>query len=101
MTTIGRISQVVGANVRMMRKARGWGMQSTVDMLADVGHSLHFGSLQRLEVGRRRADVEDLVAFASLFNVAVEDLLAPLNPIYGRLPGTYVTPLDEDDEEEL
>lgn len=96
--TIGPHSRIVGQNARAFRRFNGWSMNFLVDRLAEVNRPMHMGSLQRLEVGNRRVDVDDLVALAAALSVTTEQLLDSSKGEYG-LVGTYCTPLDDDEEE--
>lgn len=97
---IGPHSKIVGQNIRAFRRFNGWSMRDLVQQLVDVGYPMHPGSLQRLEVGQRRVDVDDLVALSAIFNVSAEQMLtSDVKNMYG-LPGTYAVPIDDDDEEE-
>ena len=72
--------QVVGRNVRELRRRRGWTQDDLVGALKDRG--LHFMAVTRprvvaLEKGRRSIDVAELLALGLVFGVAPQMLLYP------------------------
>lgn len=75
-------SLAVGRNVRALRKRNGWNWSELSRQLEKVGRWLAPTPIQRLERGERRVNVDDLTAFARVFNVSVTDLLCPGQQVY-------------------
>lgn len=62
-------------NIKRLRAQRRWSLAELSDELAEAGRPILPTGLQRLEHGKRRVDVDDLMAFAVAFKVAPETLL--------------------------
>lgn len=88
--TTGRIElsdsgRAVAANVKRLRKARGWSLKALSEQLDAVGRKLSQDAINKIENGAekatqkqiRRVDVDDLIAFAVVFNVNPSTLLLP------------------------
>ncbi|MFC4611166.1 helix-turn-helix domain-containing protein [Streptomyces maoxianensis] len=88
--TTGRIElsasgRAVAANVRRLRKARGWSLRSLSEALAKAGRGLSQDAINKIENGAdedtkrqiRRVDTDDLVALAVVFGVSPAALLVP------------------------
>ncbi len=74
----GELSGVVAANVKQIRDVgRGLSQQQLVARLAELGRPMAQTGLSRLEEGKRRIDVDDLVALAIALNVSPSRLLLP------------------------
>lgn len=69
----------VGRIVSRLRDERGWSQTALAERLANHGFELHQSTVAKLEAGKRPIRVNELVALASVFNVAVADLL-PIEP---------------------
>lgn len=68
-TMIGPVSKAVGANVDRIRKARG------ISVLAlSIRVGVHRLAITAMMHGRRRVDVDELVALAAVLGVEVEQL---------------------------
>lgn len=83
----GPIASNVVAAVRALRAERRWSYAELSAKMTEVGHPMGITSLQRLEVGRRRVDPDDLVALAIAFDVAPVTLLLPATT-EGEIPLT-------------
>lgn len=88
--TTGRIElsasgRAVAANVKRLRKARGWSLRVLSEQLSAVGRGLSQDAINKIENGSeqgtgkqiRRVDVDDLVALAVVFEVNPSTLLLP------------------------
>jgi transcriptional regulator with XRE-family HTH domain len=65
------------------RDRRGWTNEGTAKRLTDVGCPIQGSAIYKIEKGtpRRRISVDELVAFAAVFEVSAADLLIPLELI--------------------
>lgn len=88
--TTGRIElsatgRAVAANVKRLRKDRGWSLRALSEALSAVGRGLSQDAINKIENGAeegtakqiRRVDVDDLMAFAVAFEVNPATLLLP------------------------
>jgi transcriptional regulator with XRE-family HTH domain len=68
------------------RDRRGWTYEGTAKRLTDVGCPIQGSAIYKIEKGkpRRRISVDELVAFADVFDVGAADLLMPLEFIAER-----------------
>lgn len=76
MATPDTYSGVVAANVRRLRKERGWTLRDLSERLDAAGWRLGLQTLSKLENERREVGVNDLVAFERVFAVPLDQLLA-------------------------
>jgi transcriptional regulator with XRE-family HTH domain len=62
------------------RERRGWTYEGTARRMTDVGCSVQGSAIYKIEKGtpRRRISVDELVAFADIFDVDTSDLLIPV-----------------------
>lgn len=86
---MGPTAERVANNLRRLREARGMSLRMLSTELEKVGRTLSADAINKIENGRtlepgsaepkqiRRADVDDLVAFALVFNVSPLTLLLP------------------------
>ena len=82
---LGASGRAVAANVRRLRKARGWSLRALSEALARVGRGLSQDAINKIENGAeegttrqiRRVDTDDLVALAVVFGVSPAALLVP------------------------
>lgn len=82
---LGASGRAVAANVRRLRKARGWSLRALSEALAEVGRGLSQDAINKIENGAeegttrqiRRVDTDDLVALAVVFGVSPAALLVP------------------------
>jgi transcriptional regulator with XRE-family HTH domain len=70
-----KASEHVAANVKRLRKERGWTLAQLSAQLEEAGHRLGVPVLSKIELGDRGIDVDDLAAFARVFEVDPASLL--------------------------
>lgn len=75
---VGRATEKVGYAVGTLREEKGWSLQDLSSALEARGHALNPSSLSKLERGKRRIDVDDLVALASALDVGLVRLLVEI-----------------------
>ncbi|WP_369222438.1 helix-turn-helix domain-containing protein [Streptomyces sp. R39] len=83
---LGASGRAVAANVKRLRKARGWSLRALSEELSAVGRGLSQDAINKIENGAeegttkqiRRVDADDLIALAVVFGVAPAALLVPL-----------------------
>ncbi|GAB3995294.1 hypothetical protein GCM10029992_12170 [Glycomyces albus] len=75
----GPTAEHVAENVRRIRTARGLSTNQLSALLARAGHPIAQSSISNIEAGRRRVDVDDLVALAVALDVNPSALLLPFN----------------------
>lgn len=75
MTQDATFEAVVSDRLRALRTARGW----TLDDLAGRAH-MSASTLSRLETGRRRLALDQLVTLARVFGTSVDELLSDEQP---------------------
>ncbi|MEV7309438.1 helix-turn-helix transcriptional regulator [Streptomyces microflavus] len=68
----------VAANVRRVRKARGWSTYDLSRVLEKAGRPIAPSAVAKVERGERRVDVGDLTALAAALRVSPSALLFPL-----------------------
>jgi transcriptional regulator with XRE-family HTH domain len=66
--------------VRSERERRGWSYEKLAKLLSDSGCSINGSSIYRIEKGAppRKITVDELIAFARVFEKTVQDLLTPV-----------------------
>ncbi|QPS33986.1 helix-turn-helix domain-containing protein [Brevibacterium casei] len=74
---IGPTGDVVRANIEEFRQGEGLSYAELSRRLKDAGREIPPLGLRRLEAGERKVDVDDLMAFAAVLNVAPIRLLMP------------------------
>lgn len=82
---LGASGRAVAANVKRLRKDRGWSLRALSEALEGLGRKLSQDAINKIENGAekdttkqiRRVDVDDLVALAIAFNVTPSTLLLP------------------------
>jgi transcriptional regulator with XRE-family HTH domain len=72
---IGPIGRRVGANVATARHARGLTFAALAARMATRGRPIPPDGLSHIEAGKRRVDMDDLVALALSLGVSVEALV--------------------------
>lgn len=92
----GPTSAVVADRVRSIRQARRMDLAALSDSLDLVGWSIPVAALSRLENGKRRIDVDDLLALAVALDVSPLELIFPahaneLDVIGTALPTELIT----------
>lgn len=75
--TPGPIMENVVANVLRLRAEQRLSQAQLSERLRDVGHPILATGLHRLETGKRRVDVDDLIGLALAFDVAPITMLMP------------------------
>lgn len=78
-TRPGPTAEHVAANVRRLRDQRGVSTYQLSGALQQAGHPIAPSSITNIEAGRRRVDVDDLVALAVVFGVSPAALLLPMD----------------------
>lgn len=73
----GPITGHVVDNVKRLRAARKWSLADLSQAMTNVGRPIAATGLHRMEQGRRRVDVDDLVALAAALDVAPMSLMMP------------------------
>ncbi|MFE0720212.1 helix-turn-helix domain-containing protein [Streptomyces rochei] len=71
-------------HVRLERERRGWSTAELARHVSSAGVSMSQSAVWRIENGepRRKISVDELVAFARVFNKTIDDLLAPIRTEY-------------------
>lgn len=66
--------------IRTERERRGWSYETLAKALSDSGCSINGSAIFRIEKGAppRKITVDELIAFARVFETTVEDLLTPV-----------------------
>lgn len=77
MTTSEPAAAAVAANVRRLREGRRYTLRSLAQALTEAGWPLSADSLNKIEKGTRRVDVDDLMALAVVLGVHPAALLLP------------------------
>jgi transcriptional regulator with XRE-family HTH domain len=71
-------AETVSANVERLRKDQNLGLRGLAAKLAEVGRPLGHSAVDQIEKGRRRVDVDDLMALAAALDVSPATLLMPV-----------------------
>ena len=74
---VGPVGDIVRANIRRIREVRDHSLRDLAKLLSEASRPIIASGIQRVEVGARRVDVDDLVAFAKALDVPPVDLLEP------------------------
>jgi transcriptional regulator with XRE-family HTH domain len=74
----GETSEVVGGNVRRLRNDQNLGLRALAVRLEKIRPSLRHSSIDAIERGTRRVDVDDLMALAVVLGVPPATLLMPV-----------------------
>jgi hypothetical protein len=83
--TIGPVGAQVVANIEELRRARGLSLAGLSEKLASIGVRIHANVLHRQSQGKRRIDVDDLVALSLALAVNPSALLFDRRAV-GRTP---------------
>ena len=70
-------AETVSANVRRLRKEQNLGLRGLATKLAEAGRPLTHSAVDQIEQGKRRVDVDDLIALAAALGVSPITLLMP------------------------
>lgn len=103
---IGSNGTAVLAKVRMLRSKRGLSLRALAAEIAKTGRILSADAINKIELGVRRIDIDDLFALAEALGVTPAQLLEPpeeCSACHGRPPvgfaclacGTTTTSSDE------
>jgi hypothetical protein len=76
----GGTSLIVRTNIRTLREQHRMTYEELSARLIELSHPIPAPRLQRLEIGDRRIDVDELAAFAKVFAVTPAQLLEPVPP---------------------
>lgn len=87
--TLGPTGLQVAANIRRIRQLRGLSTTEMARRLTERGRPITAVAITNVEHGRRRVDVDDLVAFAAVLDVSPSALLLPPTAV-GRVEVTGV-----------
>lgn len=73
--------RAVAALIRQLREDRGWSQRELSEKLAKVGCHIDHSGIQRIEAGKkaRKITVDELFAFAMVFQIPVEQMLLDPN----------------------
>ena len=76
----------VARRITMERERRGWTLEGTAKRMTDIGCTIGHTAIYKIEKGDppRRISVDELVAFASVFGMGVEELLVPEGVVLDR-----------------
>ena len=68
------------------REKRGWSYESTAKRMTDLGFPMQASAVFKIEKGEppRRITVDELVGFAQLFDIKVEEILEPVQLMYDK-----------------
>lgn len=77
--TIGEETNLA-ARVQHEREARGWSYEALSNAMTAAGCRINASAIYKIEKGepRRKITVDELVAFSRVFDVAIDDLLTPM-----------------------
>jgi transcriptional regulator with XRE-family HTH domain len=73
-------AETVSANVKRLRTDRNLGLRALATRLGEVGRPLGHSAVDQIEKGKRRVDVDDLMALAVALGVSPISLLLPGMP---------------------
>lgn len=73
--------RAVASLIRQLREDRGWSQRDLSEQLEKVGCHIDHSGIQRIEAGRkaRKISVDELFAFAMVFQIPVEQMLVDPN----------------------
>lgn len=73
----------LAARIQFERTGRGWSYETLAKQMTDAGCPITASALHRVEKGQppRRVTVDELVTLASIFDLAVSDLLRPVDEV--------------------
>lgn len=74
---IGPDGMAVLTKVRMLRRKRGLSLRALAEETTRTGRPVSVDALNKIELGVRRIDVDDLFAIARAFNISPAVLLEP------------------------
>ncbi|CAM5250536.1 hypothetical protein SGLAM104S_01620 [Streptomyces glaucescens] len=74
---LGAAGNNVRRNIRRLRERHQWSYREMEDRLARTGRAISALDQSAIDSGERPVTVDDLVAFASVFGMDVQELLEP------------------------
>jgi transcriptional regulator with XRE-family HTH domain len=74
----GATANAVSENVRRLREGQNLGLRALSTKLGEVGRQLTHSAVDQIERGRRRVDVDDLMALAAALDTSPAILLMPV-----------------------
>lgn len=86
---IDETGKTVAANVRRLRAQRGLTTQQLAERLEGLGRPILANAITKIEQGRRRVDVDDLMALAIALGVTPNALLLP-HEVHGQHQPTAI-----------
>lgn len=100
---LGPTGNVVRANIIRYRGLRGYTLRDLSERMQSIGHPMSHATINQIERGGRKVDVDDLAALAIGLRVSVPSLLMPpvtdenehLEGVVTAGPVTYAGPLWE------
>jgi transcriptional regulator with XRE-family HTH domain len=68
------------------REARGWSYEGIAERLTRAGYPIHASAVFKIEKGKpaRRVTVDELVGFATVFEIPIGDMLEPMATVIDR-----------------
>jgi transcriptional regulator with XRE-family HTH domain len=75
--TIGPAGLAVAAKIRMLRRRRGLSLRAFALATVEHGRAVSVDGLNKLEVGARRIDIDDLFVIAAALGITPAQLLEP------------------------
>ena len=78
--------------VAFEREARGWTYEGTAKRMTNIGCPIQPTAIYKIEKGepRRRISVDELVAFAKVFDFEVQEMLMPVGAVLNDAAKTYL-----------
>jgi transcriptional regulator with XRE-family HTH domain len=73
-----RPSQIAAARVRALRKRHGWTQQQLAERLTELGVPVDRAAIAKIEVGKRRLQLDEAFVFAFALDVAPINFFLPL-----------------------
>ena len=70
--------KIVAENIGILRRVRGLNYKELAERLDLAGRTIPTLGLRRIESLQRRVDVDDLAAFAVVFEITMPELLTPI-----------------------
>lgn len=74
---MGPAGQAAGVNLRQIREARALSLRQLSERLEAIGRPMDASAVNRIELGERRVDIDDLIALAMALNVSPIRIIFP------------------------
>lgn len=75
-------------NLRELRKQTGMSRRVLIERLGEHGIEMHPNSLRRIEEGHQPMKVQEVLAFAEIFNIDLTEFITqPINPASAKIEG--------------